>query len=35
MNPVAFRTGYLTVVAVAMVGWVWLLFVGVEWVLGV
>jgi hypothetical protein len=32
---VASRTAYLTVVAAAMIGWVWLLFVSVEWVLGV
>jgi hypothetical protein len=32
---VASRTAYLTVVTAAMIGWVWLLFVGVEWVLGV
>jgi hypothetical protein len=29
-----FRTAYVGVVVTAMVGWFWMIFVGVEWVLG-
>jgi hypothetical protein len=35
MRTVALRTAYLAIAATATVGWVWLLFVGVEWALGV
>jgi hypothetical protein len=31
----AFRAAYLTLIATSMVGWFWLLFVSLEWVLGV
>ena len=34
-NAAAFRMAYLAIVATAMVGWVWLLFVSLDWVLGV
>jgi hypothetical protein len=29
------RSLYLSAIAMAMVGWIWMLFEGVEWALGV
>ena len=35
LRPTLARSAYLTALAISMVGWLWALYEGLEWVLGV
>jgi hypothetical protein len=35
MRQYLFRSAYLAAIATAMIGWLWMIFVGLEWAIGV